>query len=76
MDNVVCFFVFQKGKKMKLRVCFKTPDWDDQLKEYFLDKEEEVLKVRNALSKKWLEYSEYITIEFDTELGTARVCER
>jgi hypothetical protein len=61
---------------MKLRVSFKTPDWDDQLKGWFLNSEEEMEEVKNAINKKWLEYGEYLIVEFDTELGTAKVCER
>jgi hypothetical protein len=32
--------------------------------------------VRAAIADKWMEYSEYIMVEFDTEAGTARVVPR
>lgn len=76
---------------MKIRVTLKEPDsFHDAIKfavkkeiepllsgdkhedKYLADEKTE--EVKNFLSK-WVQYSEYITVEFDTELGTATVCE-
>lgn len=66
---------------MKVSIMFKTPDWDDQLN-YLIDgnstkKEiEEIAAMKESISKKWLEYNECITIEFDMNKNTATVVER
>lgn len=75
---------------MKIKITFKDPDgvYDrisdvviDQLRniEGITDDERETMEESrregmNELLSKWIEYSEYITIEFDTEAGTAVVC--
>lgn len=77
---------------MKIRITFKSPDWDEQLKDYppvptedeiqemgtTLEDEMEfrISSLKEIISKKWLEYGEYLTVEFDTEKGTATVIER
>jgi len=53
---------------MKFTLSFKTPDVMDQLT---VDQHEEAEEV----IKKFVQYSEYITVEFDTELKTATVME-
>lgn len=76
---------------MKVRITFKDPDGvyeaiDDAVKESLktdgLDKDEaEAIselrheKVSRVLSK-WVEYGEYVTVEFDTDAGTAIVVEK
>lgn len=78
--------------KMKIQVMFKMPDWDEQLKDQLpvpskdeiqemgttMEDEMEfrVASLKKIISKKWLEYGECITIEFDTEKDTATVVER
>ena len=75
---------------MKIKITFKDPDgvYDrisdvviDQLRniEGITDDERETMEESrregmNELLSKWIEYSEYITIEFDAEAGTAVVC--
>lgn len=54
---------------MKVRLSFKTPDVKDQLSEDEREASETVLK-------KFLKYSEYIQVEFDTETNTAKVLEQ
>ena len=51
---------------MKFSLTFKTPDVTDQLEDAEAERAREFLK-------KWLEYGEYVTIDFDTEAGTAEV---
>lgn len=51
---------------MKFILSFKTPDVTDQLEEDQREEAETVLK-------KFLEYSEYVCVEFDTEAMTATV---
>lgn len=66
---------------MKLKITFKSPDTCDNaiieaLDNYDVDREErEDIEegIRDSLSK-WIDYNEYVTIEFDTVLGTATVC--
>ncbi len=73
---------------MKLRVTFKDPDGpadciDEAIREEVGklkldgDEEEAVFEVRREKLKKklakWLPYMEYVTIEFDTDAGTATV---
>ena len=41
----------------------------------YLDIKEEKKQQLWAACSKWVEYQEYIRIEIDTELGTAKVCE-
>ena len=53
---------------MKFTLSFKSPDVLDQLTE---DEQEEAKKV----IEKYIKWSEYISIEFDTELKTATVLE-
>jgi len=77
---------------MKIRIVFKMPDWDEQLKDQLpVPSEDEIQEMgttledemefrvsstKEIISKKWLEYSECVTIDFDTEKGTATVVER
>jgi hypothetical protein len=76
------------GSHMKISITFKTPDaldyavkeivdqqheeddapWD----EYESEEREEALKEK---FKKWVEYGELITVDFDLEAGTATVKE-
>jgi hypothetical protein len=75
---------------MKFRITLKDPDGvhnsldeesADSVQSMDLDEEEkEAIKAmrREKMSEfagKWLEYGEYVTIEFDTEAGTATVVE-
>ena len=48
---------------MKIQLTFKTPDVEDQLSP-------EELEEARPLLDKFMEYGEYITVEFDTETGT------
>jgi hypothetical protein len=66
---------------MKLKISFKSPDAVDYaLDEYFEDDEDTNLeeiedlkeKVKESLGK-WIEYDEYVVVEFDTDKMTARV---
>lgn len=56
---------------MKFTLNFKTPDVLDQLDSESVD--EDAIEDMKAFARKFLQYSEYITIEFDTEAGTAEV---
>jgi len=67
---------------MKFRVMFKTPDAveyglqssgapDDGMGH--LDRDDEDVQACFALAKKFVQYDEYVTIEFDTETQTATV---
>jgi len=49
---------------MKFRLTFNTPDVFDQLVETTDDQDE--LDVCTTLAESYVEYGEYITIEFDT----------
>jgi hypothetical protein len=55
---------------MKFTLTFKTPDVATPLQHY--DNSEEL----ERFTEKWLEYGEYIEVEFDTEEGTATVVEK
>jgi len=73
---------------MKFRITFKDPDGvGDSISDAVncsleisgLDEDEQELlrdprreKIENEL-KVWIEYGEYLTVEFDTEFGTATV---
>lgn len=77
---------------MKFRVTFKDPDgvseslfWEakksveeisgieeDELEDLIKNREEKLSK----FIRKWVEYDEYLTVEFDTEAGTASVVQR
>ena len=75
---------------MKFRITMKDPDgpYDgindaakemvDAIKGIEPDERESIQEARyNTLSNfagQWLEYGEYITVEFDTDAGTATVC--
>jgi len=48
---------------MKINLTFKTPDVEDQL-------EAEELAEAQPLLNEYLEYNEYLTVEFDTETKT------
>jgi hypothetical protein len=76
---------------MKFRVILKDPDGfsegvmdavDDELKRLNLNKDDqETLREPKELKlfeflEKWVEYSEYVTLEFDTEEKTAIVVDR
>jgi len=65
---------------MKLTVSFKTPDAvdytiDDMERAEFDSDEafEEAKDKARALMDKYIEYGEYVLIDFDTEAGTATV---
>ncbi len=61
----------QTGKTMKFRVTFKTPDaLDYALDDFPYDESREEAK---EVAKQFIEYGEYITVEFDTEAKTATV---
>jgi len=57
--------------KMKFTLSFKTPDVLDQLNEVIDDQDERDAAAETA--KKFLRYSEYISVEFDTDTETAAV---
>lgn len=77
---------------MKVRLTLKDPDTmhdavDEAVKELkkpagvsqdewqvILEKRAE--EAKEAITEKWMEYSEYLTVDFDTDLGTARVVPR
>ena len=65
---------------MHIPVTFKTPgvveDAVDSLRDYENDDDydDAVAKANKALSK-WIEFGEYVTIDFDTKAGTAKVRE-
>ena len=54
---------------MKFSLTFKTPDVVDQLDDLDDKKRNDA---KNFLEK-WIEYGEYVTIDFDTKLTTAKV---
>jgi len=54
---------------MKFSLTFKTPDVTDQVDVPAGQKKEAI----EDFLRKWLEYGEYVTLDFDTELGTAVV---
>jgi hypothetical protein len=56
---------------MKLILTFKTPDILDQLEDQTNSEEEP--EEAKAFVKSFLTYSEYISVEFDTEAKTATV---
>lgn len=58
---------------MKFTLSFKTPDVLDQLDEDITDLE--TLRLANQTVKKFVEYGEYITVQFDTETQSAVVRE-
>lgn len=74
---------------MKIRVTLKDPDTlhesvtqDVQasmlarglsLKERALFEKDAVAEIQSAITRKWMEYGEYLTVEFDTDAGTATV---
>ena len=51
---------------MKFCVCFKTPDALD-----YLDLDEDESEEALDFARQYVKYGEYITIEFDTDAGTA-----
>jgi hypothetical protein len=79
--------LYLKGQAMKIRVSFKTPDvvenaiygdliqtFDEHNEETLHILKERAQEILNQLTK-WVRYGESITIEFDTEAGTATVLE-
>ncbi len=76
---------------MKLRITFKDPDGvSNSIKEAVLasvadmddadtDEKEAIVEIRTekvqTALEKWLSWNEYVTILFDTDTGTAVVCE-
>ena len=76
---------------MKFRITLKDPDGvslsmdetlEEQVKELDLKDDEEIEAIKdvrrdklNVFISKWVEYGEYVTIEFDSEAGTATVVE-
>lgn len=72
-----------RGEVIKFEVTFKTPDavdsaivWNLGPRPSFDDGEDGVLRdqMRRAAAK-FVKYGEYVTVEFDTEAGTATVQE-
>ena len=70
---------------MKIRLSFKDPDilYDSGIEEKVRDslpeglsKEEREESVRALITDLWMEYGEYLEVEFDTEARTARVVGR
>lgn len=57
---------------MKFTLSFKTPDVLDQAFENTSSEEQEAIK---KIAKKFIEFGEYICVEFDTETQTATVQE-
>ena len=56
------------------------PDWEDQLNAFIngnsTEKEiNEIAEMKKIISRKWLRYNECISVEFDTDKGTAIVKE-
>lgn len=75
---------------MKFKVTMKDPDVledaiNDAVKNALSEvdlPEDEILELREIraekvkeITDKWFEYGEYLTVEIDTESGTATVCE-
>ena len=66
---------------MKFKITMKDPDgFGNSLADAVADGNdgtdvEAVQEELEKLTSKWFEYSEYVTIEIDTDTGTARVCE-
>lgn len=74
---------------MKVRVTLKDPDTmhdavDDAVKrlpkpdgvdadEWASIREERADKVKSHISSQWMEYGEYLVVDFDTDAGTATV---
>ena len=74
---------------MKVRVTLKDPDTmhdavegavarlpkpEDLCPQEWADvRDSRVCKVSDAISEKWMEYGEYLVVEFDTDAGTATV---
>jgi hypothetical protein len=60
---------------MKFKITFKDPDgvWDS-LQDAKLDLNDLPPEVQSVFDK-FIDCSEYVTVEFDTETKTARVCE-
>jgi len=58
---------------MKFIVTFKSPDALDTSLEDYPELDAEKAK---EFAEKWIEYGEYIDIEFDTAKGTATVVKR
>jgi hypothetical protein len=77
---------------MKVRAYFKDPDTmpdavDDSAKmlprpdgiserEWELIREQRAEAAKDYIAGKWMEYSEYLMVEFDTDNGTAKVLQR
>ncbi len=63
---------------MKIKLTFKTPDVLYQLKgKWYCEgdfTDEEIKKAEKILAK-WIQWSEYLTVEFDLENQTAKVLE-
>ena len=60
---------------MKFTVTFKTPDVLEDL-DRLEDISEEERASADELVKQYVEYGEYVRIEFDTEAKTAKVLEK
>ncbi len=57
---------------MKFTLTFKTPDVLDQIEQQ-ISYEDEVQEEATKFARKFMEFSEYIRVEFDTQKGTATV---
>jgi len=62
---------------MKILLGFKTPDVMYEATRHFgvSEEEEERANAVSRILRKWIQYGECVTIEFDTEKGTATVLE-
>jgi hypothetical protein len=57
----------QEDEEVKFRVTFKTPDVMDYALQDIPEDEQDAAK---AVSKNFIKYGEYLTVEIDTEAGT------
>lgn len=58
---------------MKFKLTFKTPDVTSQIGFFGGFFGEKTRDEVDALIKRWVEYDEYLTVEFDTEAKTCSV---
>lgn len=65
----------QTSERMKFRVYMKDPDGVYESIADASDRDEQTRKNLSEFIKRWCMCGEYITIEFDTDAGTATVVE-
>ncbi|MFC1453640.1 hypothetical protein ACFLQL_00485 [Verrucomicrobiota bacterium] len=58
---------------MKITLTFKMPDVLDQLNDQIDPKTDDELIRAKEIAEQYVSYGEYVTIELDTETGTAEV---